>query len=195
MGIVAHEVGSHLLETINGSHAKLRLLETGLDRYELGNEGRAYVREQIMFDSFTDYINQSDWYPTKASWEYRIAIHLVISLACGLGGRAFGFAELFQLVKKLFSFWTVSRNLPNDQDIIDAGAWNMVVRALKGTNGTGGAYRKDIVYLEGNIRCWQVAHDNPDMVMYGDAGKFDIANHRHVMMLTELGILPQTKLN
>lgn len=191
MGIVAHEVGSHLLESTNGSKSKLRLLETGLDRYEAGNEGRAFLREQIMYDSFDEYIFQPEWYPSKASWEYRVAIHLVISLATGLyEDRRYGFQELYELVAVLFRFWTESRGIGMNENLISRGAWNMVIRALKGTDGTGGAYLKDIVYLEGNIRCWQVAKDCPEMIMYGDTGKFDIANHEHVMMLGELGILP-----
>ncbi len=50
-GIIAHEVGSHLLERANGRRQPLRLLEIGLDRYECGNEGRAFVREQIVHAS------------------------------------------------------------------------------------------------------------------------------------------------
>jgi hypothetical protein len=91
----------------------------------------------------------------------------------------------------LFRFWTTKRNLPIDEKIIHDGAWSMAVRALKGTDGNGGAYIKDIVYLEGNIRCWRVAKSNPQFIMYGDLGKFDIANHTHVNALTNLGILPQ----
>jgi hypothetical protein len=189
MGIVAHEVGSHLLESTNGGKSRLRLLELGLERYELGNEGRAFMREQIMYESFDDYIHQADWSPMKASWEYRIAIHMVISLASGLGGRNYTFSELYELVAALYRFWTASRGLEIDEEIINQGAWNLTVRALKGTSGHGGAYLKDIVYLEGNIRCWREAGRDPRVILYGDNGKFDIANPSHVMMLKELGIL------
>jgi len=66
------------------------------------------------------------------------------------------------------------------------------VRALKGTRGTGGAYMKDIVYLEGNIRCWQIAATHPERILYGDIGKFDITNERHIRALQQLHILPES---
>jgi hypothetical protein len=190
-GIVAHEVGSHLLESTNGAKSSLRLLELGLDRYELGNEGRAFLREQIMYQTIDDYVQQPLWYPTKASWEYRIAIHLIISLAVGLHRRQYTFPELFEIVRCLYRFWIAKRGQELDEVVVSRGAWSLVVRALKGTNGQGGAYCKDIVYLEGNSRCWQVASERPELILYGDYGKFDIANKAHVMMLEELGVLPK----
>jgi hypothetical protein len=190
-GIVAHEVGSHLLEFTNGSKSRLRLLALGLDHYELGNEGRAFLREQIMYAKFDDYVQQPGWYPTKASWEYRVAIHVAISLAIGLDGERWSFNKLFKLVLALFRFWTAKRGIPDDDDTLSSGAWSMVVRALKGTSGHGGAYYKDIVYLEGNIRCWKAAEQQPELILYGDLGKFDIANSDHVMMLEDIGVLPK----
>lgn len=189
MAIIAHEIGSHLLESTNGANASLKLLELGLDRYEAGNEGRAFLREQIMFDSFDDYINQPQWTPSKASWEYRVAIHMAISLATGLHTREYSFAEIYQILIILFTFWTAKRKQPINDDIIAMGAWNMAVRALKGTRGQGGAYVKDIVYLEGTIRCWQAATDNASVILDGDVGKFDIANKGHISSLSKLGIL------
>lgn len=190
MGIVGHEVGSHLLEATNGAHSQLRLLESGLDHYEVGNEGRAVIREQIVYKRAQDYIDQPGWSPTKASWEYRVAIHIAVSLAAGLHKRSYNFTEVYQVLTALFEFWTAKRGLPVGQYVIEQGAWNMAVRALKGTNGEGGAYYKDIVYLEGNVRCWRVAKRQPEMILWGDSGKFDITNDRHVDALKRLGILP-----
>ncbi len=189
MAIVSHEVGSHLLEYSNGSVAKLKLLELALDRYECGNEGRAFLREQIMYDSIAGYINQPDWSPTKASWEYRVAIHMIISLAMGLHDHRHNFAEIFHILTVLFRFWTAKRGEEIDEETIGKGAWNMAVRALKGTDGRGGAYCKDIVYLEGNVRSWNVAADRAELILEGDKGKFDIANERHITALTNLGII------
>ena len=188
-GIISHEIGSHLLESRNGQHAKLRLLEYGMDRYELGNEGRAYLREQIMFDNMPDYIHQGGWYPTKPTWQYRLSIHIVISLAAGLSGRKYDFAELYKLVTALFRYWGLSLGTINEESVM-AGGWSMVTRALKGTSGSGGAYYKDIVYLEGNVRCWEVARSRPDLIFQGDKGKFDIANPKHVKILEALTIIP-----
>lgn len=190
IGIVSHEIGSHLLESRNGAVSSLQLLQLGLDRYEHSNEGRAFLREQIMYETIEDYVNQPNWKPTQASWEYRVAIHMIISLASGLHGRAYDFAELYHLLTVLFRFWTAKRGEHIDERTIHAGAWSMATRALKGTDGKGGAYLKDIVYLEGNITCWQIAKQHPEMILYGDKGKFNIANSDHVRILTQLGILP-----
>ena len=46
LGIVAHEVGSHLLEAENGRRSPLRLLASGLRAYEHGNEGRAPAKNR-----------------------------------------------------------------------------------------------------------------------------------------------------
>ena len=56
---------------------------------------------------------------------------------------------------------------------------------LKGTDGTGGAYLKDTVYLEGNVAVWQV----PELIPEGDKGKYDIANPRHTESLVRLGVI------
>jgi hypothetical protein len=192
MSIVGHEVGSHLLEATNGAHSHLRLLESGLDHYEAGNEGRAVMREQIVYEHVRDYIGQPEWSPTKASWEYRVAIHIAVSLAVGMYERPYNFAEVYQVLTVLFEFWTTKRGFNVDRSAINHGAWSMAMRALKGTDGQGGAYFKDIVYLEGNVRCWQAASTNPEIIMWGDLGKFDIANKKHVSALKNLGILPKS---
>ncbi len=142
-----------------------------------------------MYPRIQDYVDQPDWKPTKASWEYRIAIHLIISLASGLYERTYEFAELYHILTILFRFWTAKRGEAIDETVIHDGAWSMATRALKGTDGHGNAYLKDIVYLEGNIRCWQVAATHPEMIFSGDRGKFDIANPRHIQALTQIGIL------
>lgn len=197
-GIVSHEIGSHLLEATNGAHSRLRLLEIGLAGYERGNEGRAFLREQIMFERMADYVQQPGWYPTKATWEYRVAIHMIITMATGETDKQYGFSELYDLLRSLFRFWSAARNpgaTSNEmiiETIIDRSAWNMLVRALKGTGPNGGAYYKDIVYLEGNIRCWRTAAVRPELILLGDLGKFDIANESHVILLEEAGILPKT---
>jgi len=39
---------------------------------------------------------------------------------------------------------------------------------LKGIEGE--TYMKDIVYLEGNARCWQIAAVKPERILDGDLG-------------------------
>jgi hypothetical protein len=178
---------------VNGGRSKLRLLSLGLAGYEKGNEGRAQLREQIMLPTPEAYVSQI-WHPAKASWQYRIAIHTVICLASGMGGETFGFRDIYRLLVALFNLWAAKNGndmiKPGDEDLA-RGAYHMAVRALKGTSGRGGAYYKDIVYLEGNIRAWQLANEWPELILYGDLGKFNIGNREHVTMLQELGIIPK----
>jgi hypothetical protein len=65
-------------------------------------------------------------------------------------------------------------------------------RVLKGTDGKGGAYLKDKIYLEGNVACWQAVCIRPEIIEEGDKGKFDtITNLRHIAILRSIGALAQ----
>jgi hypothetical protein len=185
IGIVSHEIGSHLLETVNGEKQPLKLLSSalaGMDRFELGNEGRAFLREQIVYESTDEYTRQP-------SWHYCIAIHMTVSLAAGLYDHPYSFHEVYKVLVALYRFWN-EKNQPGEPGgQADDAAWHMALRVLKGTDGTGDAYRKDIVYLEGNIRYWKLAETQPELILLGDSGKFDIANPRHIRILEGLGII------
>jgi hypothetical protein len=184
--IIAHEAGSHLLERANGLRSPLRLLATGLDRYEHGNEGRAYLREQLVMGSVQAALQDSGWY-------FSLVKHVAISLGVGLYNHPYTFSEVYHVIWALYALQERVQH-PDEQLHADErahrAAWDLTVRILRGTNGQGGAYLKDIVYLEGNVRCWKVAKLSPWLVRYGDMGKFDIANKRHLDDLRALGIVP-----
>jgi len=57
---------------------------------------------------------------------------------------------------------------------------------LKGIEGE--TYMKDIVYLEGNARCWQIAAVKPERILDGDLGKLDISRQDHLEILKFLNI-------
>jgi len=182
MGIVAHEVGSHLLERLNGARQPLRLLEIGLDRYGAGNEGRAFLREQIVRHSAYDMLQE-------ASWEYIVLLHLSVSLASGAYGKAFSFDELYRTIYPICLFFQTLKQ-PDNPVYAEVKArdetWQLLVRVCSGTDGQGGAYHKDIVYLEGNVNIWKLARFNPAIVLYGDAGKFDITRLEHRWIVRSL---------
>lgn len=186
-GIVAHEVGSHLLERVNGLRSQLQLAGSGLDRYEWGNEGRAYLREQVAQGSL-EAVKRHE------GWELTIAKHLGICLAMGTSGKQHTFTGVYDALFALYTLWALLRGFDERTATHKAAddAWNMGTRLLKGTDGQGGAYLKDIVYLEGNVRCWQVAAAHPDRIFWGDAGKFDIANEKHIYHLQALGVIPDS---
>ncbi len=184
-GVLVHEIGSHLVERMNGFAGPLRLLASGLDRYDACNEGRAFLREQLVYDEPT-YMLRSN------SWRHIITMHLAISLACGLHDHRHTFAAIFEVLNPIDLLWQYLQGATGDtaREQADMETWKTLTRVLKGTDGTGGAYLKDIVYLEGNVRCWQIAETQPEMILYGDLGKFDIARADHVALLRSLEILP-----
>lgn len=184
-GVLAHEIGSHLLEEANGSRQPLQLLRVGLHGFEKGNEGRAYLREQIVYPDIEIFSQQS-------SWEYIIMCHLSVCLASGLHGKAYDFAQLYETLLALHNFWRQRRYPMDTNNSAEAAeeAWLLAVRIMKGTDGSGGCYMKDIVYLEGNIACWQLAERHgPEIIFQGDLGKFNIADPAHLRILHGLGIV------
>lgn len=184
IGIISHEAGSHILEAANGARSPLKLLQLGLAGYEKGNEGRAFLREQIVYDHELTFLRQF-------AWEYIVLLHLGASLASGSHDQPYGFARLYEVLETLYALWRELRRPgdPGNAEFARREAWYLTVRIAKGTDGQGGGYLKDIVYLEGNVRCWEVAASNPEAILHGDKGKFDITNARHVKALRELGIV------
>lgn len=183
-GVLIHEIGSHLIERANGLHQPLQLLAIGLDRYDACNEGRAYLREQLVYDSPSELLQQH-------SWRHIITMHLAVSLTCGLAGSAYDFKEAYKVINSIDMLWYALHNLPLivATDVAADETWRTLTRVMKGTDGTGGAYLKDIVYLEGNVRCWQAAKQDPSVILLGDLGKFDITRPDHLELLRQLEIL------
>ncbi len=186
---LGHEVGSHMLEAINGGRSSLQLMASGLDRYDLGNEGRAVVREQVAFDSF-------EAFSRHVRWKDIIRRHLAISLAAGIKNvhEPMDFKDTYKLMNAIDTVTEYAKDPQKPIEDIQQKAhkrtWNLLARTLKGTDGAGGAFLKDKVYLEGNVAWWAAAAANPDIINSGDLGKFDIANPRHISLLQKLGILP-----
>ena len=182
IGIVCHEIGSHMLEAINGAKSPLKLLCYGLAGYEKGNEGRAFLREQIVYDHEHTFLRQF-------SWEYIVLLHVAVSLATGINGQPYDFVRLYDTLYKLYYFWRERREprATNNEAFARQEAWYLAVRILKGTPGDGSAaYLKDTVYLEGNVHCWRLAASDPSVILLGDRGKFDITNPAHMELVGEL---------
>lgn len=181
IGIISHEIGSHILEEVNGEKQQLKLLSTGLAGFEKGNEGRAFLREQIIYDSERTFLHQF-------SWEYIILLHLSVDLAAGLHKKPYTFVELYETLHALYAFWREKR-MPyatNNSLFAHDEAWYLTIRTLKGTDGTGGCYMKDIVYLEGNVHCWQLAAQDPQIILFGDQGMFDVTNEQQRKIVRSL---------
>lgn len=183
-----HEIGSHELERTNGKRGPLALVAKGLDRYESGNEGRAVIREQVVYETF-------DEFGKLVGWRDILRRHIAISFASGVGeespqssSQTYDFMNTIDLMYQ-------TKLKPNEPDLAFAAAQKntdaLLTRVLKGTDGQGGAYLKDKVYLEGHVSNWlQAARGGATAISEGDLGKFDIANDRHILTLQKFGLLP-----
>jgi hypothetical protein len=188
-----HEIGSHLLEHVNGLRGPLALVSDGLDRVELGNEGRAIIREQVPYETFQEFSK-------TVRWRDIIRRHVAISYGHGTtisedlphtSDETYAFMNMIDTMYQ-------SRLTPDDPLETEAKAYaktdTLSLRVLKGTDGLGGAYLKDKVYLEGGVACWlEAALRGPEAIAEGDLGKFDITNPRHIKLLQDKGLLPRAE--
>ena len=186
--VLGHEIGTHILERVNGERGPLRLVKTGLDRYERGAEGRAIIREQVRYDTFEKFSKTSRWVDI-------LRRHIAISYACGLDDdKPKTSSETYAFMNTIDEMYQL-RSQPGDfvaaKKKADKKTGDLILRILKGTNGqAGGAYLKDLVYLEGNVRAWEAARDRgPGAISEGDHGKFDITNPRHMDLLESVGLV------
>jgi hypothetical protein len=183
-----HEIGSHLLERVNGARGPVALAEDGLDRYELGNEGRAVSREQVPYETF-------DEFGKLVRWRDILRRHIAISYAHGVGdSEPKASSEVYEFMNAIDTMYQ-AKLTPDDSELTkqkaEAKTDALLTRVLKGTDGTGGAYLKDKVYLEGHVACWLTASlEGPQVISEGDLGKFDINNPRHIALLQKKGLLP-----
>ncbi len=175
MGLIAHELGTHVARRKNGERSKLMLLGLGLDRYERGEEGVTTIREQVIEDKVGEFAGLQG--------------HLAISLAYGLDGKARDFREVYEILEKYYRFKNALEGKKTDNTCIN-NAWNWAIRTFRGTNchTKGVCNTKDIIYREGNIGVWESINKNPNEMMRWDVGKYDPSNPRHLLVLDRLGI-------
>ena len=186
-----HEIGSHLLEKMNGLRGPVTLMADGLDRYESGNEGRAVMREQIVYETFDEFGKQ-------VRWRDIIRRDIAIGYAMGVGEDGMkSSSEVYAFVNTIDRMYQ-TKLTPDDPETTTTKARAktdaLLARVLKGTDGTGGAYLKDKVYLEGHVAGWLTAASRgAGRISEGDLGKFDINNPRHVALLQSWGLLPDNE--
>lgn len=189
---IGHEIGSHELERVNGLNGPIQLASDGLDRYELGNEGRALVREQVPFETF-------DEFGQHVRWRDVLRRHIAIGYGHGVGDDNEGHAssDVYAFINTIDTMYQ-SKLSPDDSEktllAADKKSSELLLRVLKGTDGKGGAYLKDQVYLEGHVASWLTAAlRGADAISQGDLGKFDINNPRHIAKLQAVGLLPRVE--
>lgn len=173
-GLVAHEVGTHILRRHNGERSKLKLLGLGLDRYIKGEEGvSTYAEQQV----------------TGATEFAGVARYFSIVVAKGVDGQSRDFRKTFEIMK---DYRLLTQDSKNSADKAAESAYNDCVKTFRGTTGQtpGAIYPKDMAYF-GNRDIWALVSKNSDAVLNFSIGKYDPVNPEHVAMLTQLGILDE----
>ncbi len=184
---LGHEIGSHLLEKMNGQRGPVALMADGLDRYEAGNEGRAVIREQVVYETF-------DEFGKLVRWRDIIRRHIAISYSEGVGEDGpKSNSEVYEFINTIDQMYQ-SVLTPDDPEVTmtkaQAKTDSLLLRVLRG----GSAYLKDKVYLEGQVACWlTAAEQGASRISEGDLGKFDINNPRHIALLQSWGLLPDNE--
>lgn len=180
VGLVAHEIGTHVLRRANGERSHLMLLGTGLDRYDAGEEGITTMREQVLDDDFEDFSGLNNFLP--------------ICLALGLDGKPRDFRDVYEIMRKYCIFKKVAtKDLAKAVGLAEDTAWRTCVRTFRGTDceTPGTCFTKDMIYRQGNIGIWNLIKTNPHEMLRFNVGKYDPTNERHIWILEQLGISDQ----
>jgi hypothetical protein len=188
---LGHEIGTHLLERMNGMRGPVRLMSRGLDRTELGGEGRAVVREIVPYESF-------DEFGKLVRWRDILRRDIAIGYGSGIGqDEPRTSQEIYQFMKTIDTMYQ-AKLTPDDAEVIEEKAHQksgdlLAGRILRGVDGfKGGVYFKDKVYAEGHVDAWLMAAlHGPQAISDGDLGKYAISNLRHIAFLQKMGVLPK----
>ncbi|HSX27860.1 MAG TPA: hypothetical protein VLF60_00220 [Candidatus Saccharimonadales bacterium] len=189
-GLTGHEA-KHMLEYINAQSSRYGLFVLGLDRYEPGTEGKGVAIERLPYDqpeAFTQLRRQMDI----------LKRHFVVSLATGAYGSKASFDDIYHTIHHIEILQQRSADTTRSKDfsILETQARKrtraLLRRLLKGTDAdmaSQGAtcYRKDMVYAEGEIAWWAAVRRDPRLLDHMDETKYNIANPRHLAILSALG--------
>ncbi len=183
-GLIAHEIGTHVVRRENGMKSPLALLGIGLAGYLPGEEGIATYNEQ------------------RATGVSHLAGglgYLAISWAVGLDGTPRNFRDLFEVMSPYLFLSVVKQlslsDLPLDFDDIERkvkrNAWARCIRTFRGTSGLtpGCCLTRDIIYLEGNIAILDLLKTEPAKESEFYLGKYDPTKKQHLSILRELCLL------
>ncbi len=170
-GLIAHEIGTHVIRKINGENSALKLLSVGLHHYEQGEEGLATYREQ-QAQSLQGYSG--------------LEAYFAIGLALGADGAPpRNFSEIHAILTDYFIILE-NTTIERAKEL----AWNRCVRIFRGTSGMvpGVVFTKDLMYRHGNIRHWELIKNNSMPAIDIDCGKFDPTDLTQVHFLQSIGI-------
>ncbi len=171
-GLIAHEIGVHMMRSVTGAETDLAILATGLSDYYDAEEGLGKVMEQASKGAYEE-----------AGVNYYLTV-----------GLAYFDTKDFRDVHEVM--WRINLLEKADEstevvekDIVHAkeAAYKNVMRIMRGTDTL--PWFKDLAYYNGTARMWKYAEEaagDPEKFTLLLIGKADITNdtHRRVLMET-----------
>ncbi len=174
--LLAHEIGTHVMRSINGANSSLVLLSAGLAHYLPGEEGLATMCAQSL--------SKYKWQAFAGQDKY-----FAIGLVMGVDGKERDFRDVFEIMKLYYA--AESKKFDQYSLKIQEKAWSTCVRIFRGTTGLvkGQCYTKDLAYYKGNRLMWELNIKDPAFFPQLFKGKFSPFEPGQVESLKELGIL------
>lgn len=167
-GLIAHEIGVHMMRALNFQDSGISPLEKGLNGYVNFEEGLAKAMEDVASGEYEDMkLSGQDHYVTAGLIEYK-----------GLDFRDAYEAKwrISALSKAKDGIELTDLQKNKSQDF----AYDQVQRILRGANTS--PFYKDLSYLNGNM-AWNYISENiddPDLMMnLVLSGKIDLTNDNH----------------
>ena len=175
--LLVHEIGvslkypGHIGRSFNGASSRLKLLSLGLPYYVSGEEGLCTFWEEVL--SPTNYPEHKMW------------LYLIIGLALGIDGEYFTFRDIYDVSRTYFGF-----QHPGSDDSKKLRAYRAAMRIFRGTDTSmeGIVFIKDKIYLEGNIRIWNMMKYSSERLEICHLGSFDPTSDQHIRWLKNLAL-------
>jgi hypothetical protein len=171
-GLVAHEVGVHMLRAVMGEQTDLLPLRTGLPDYYDAEEGLGKVMEQAVKGKYADS---------------GIPYYMIAGL---MYNDHKNFRETFEIMWRYNALKTLKTEDVTDEEIGKAKntAYKSVMRIARGTDTL--PWFKDLAYYNGAEKMWrhmEEASDDYELFQFVLLGKGDAANkqHEHIMYETK----------
>lgn len=188
IGLLGHEIKIHIAERLNGEQQPLQILYSGLEKYLRGSEGKGVLIEQIVYDSFEDFMATRRFFDIARRY-------LSVGLARGIDGNGErDFSEVFKIMNAIDQLDETIKDPTNlaaaTVKSIDRTWELLAMRTMRGYTGRGAAAHRDKVYPEGNLDQWVTLARVPEVFPYLNVGKWDAHNKEHARILGGIGSVP-----
>lgn len=171
-GLIAHEIGTHMMRAVMGEQSGIGMLQLGLDGYTDAEEGVAKVLEQSAKGKFSD-----------SGIDHYITIGLAYF-------ENMNFRQVFDFKWKMNAIEKAAKNGELTGEIIEESkswAYDQAQRIFRGTGEL--PFFKDLAYYNGSMKVWQYVNDNIDDPWMLDRilldGKSDMLDSSHQRIVYE----------